>query len=74
MMDQYRIKRFGDESGTQAPGESEYDMKRHKPLTKLSETTVQNIKSIEAEVKAGKKQSGPSVDIRDYLSDDQKRA
>jgi hypothetical protein len=74
MMDQYRLKRFGadnQEEEDQTGGQ----LKKHKPLTKLSEQTVQNIKSIEAQVKG---RSGPQdesardkkPDIKEYLNDE----
>ena len=54
-------------------------MKKHKPLTKLSENIVQNIKNIENEVK-GRSHRGRSkdkdkskVDIKDYLQNEDKK-
>lgn len=81
MMDQYRISRFGDSKCTE-DSKTEYDqyqMKKHRPLAKLSENIVQNIRNIESEVKqrnqhkdrSSKESKGPN--IKDYLQDENKK-
>ena len=52
-------------------------MKKHKPLTKLNETIIQNIKNIENEVKGrsrdGHKRDKGGVDIKEYLENEDKK-
>jgi hypothetical protein len=76
-MDQYQQSRFGDREAEQLQDDGRGDLRRHKPLQKLSEATVQNIKNIEEQVKnrqgnhSSKEESqAKKVDIRDYMSDD----
>lgn len=74
MMDQYRLQRFGEEDSKDIEYQN-YLIKKHKPLAKLSENIVQNIKNIESEVKQkrGDKKEGPSVNLKDYLEDEDKK-
>ncbi len=54
-------------------------MKKHKPLTKLTDTIVQNIKNIESETRHRNGRGDHSfnekkkVDIKEYLEDENKR-
>lgn len=54
-------------------------MKKHKPLAKLTDNIVQNIKNIESEVRQRSGRDGGSttdkkkVDIKEFLEDENKR-
>ena len=69
-MDEYQQSRFGDRGDE----EEAKDLRKHKPLSKLSESTVQNIKHIEDQVKSRSGQGEKRVDLKEYLNDEQKRA
>jgi len=63
--------------GSTTNNEEEVDVKKHKPLAKISEQAAQNIKQLEQDLKNRNHGSGAGeskkLDIRDYLNDEQKK-
>ncbi|CDW73846.1 UNKNOWN [Stylonychia lemnae] len=89
-MDKYSLQRFGDQTRQNALGNAEeykadyenYQMKKHKPLAKLSENIVQNIRNIESEVRSKgsrhdrdgeRSRREQKVNLKEYLEDDEKK-